>query len=46
MSTSKMTLIGLYNYDSTIFDSLNFNGVDRDILVNSILQNGGEFEVL
>lgn len=46
MSTSKMTLIGLYNYDSTVFDSLNFNGVDKDVLVNSILQNGGEFEVL
>lgn len=46
MSSSKITLIGLYNYDSSIFDSISFNGVDKDILVNSILQNGGEFEVL
>lgn len=46
MSTSKMTLIGLYNYDSTVFDSLNFDRVDKDVLVNSILQNGGEFEVV
>lgn len=46
MSIAKMTLIGLSNYDNSLFDNLQFEGVDHDILVSTILMNCGEFEVL
>ena len=47
MSSSKLTLIGLYEYDHTIFDTLTLPaGVTKDILVNNILMRGAEFEVL
>ena len=42
-----MTLIGLYNYDNTIFDLLNVpEGLTKDTLVNNILLRSSEFEVL
>ena len=47
MSCSKITLIGLYNYDPTIFDNLLFPaGIVKDIAINEILVKSGEFEVV
>ena len=44
MATAKLTLIGLYNYDSTIFDGLQLpDYFDKETLVNTILLAGGEF---
>lgn len=44
---SKITTIGFYNYDNTLFDSLNFPpGIDKQTAVNEILMRSGEFEVL
>ena len=38
MSCSKITLIGLYNYDPTIFDNLTFpTGIVKDVAINEIL---------
>lgn len=47
MSSSKLTLIGLYNYDQTIFDGLTFPaGIEKDIAVDEILVRAGEFETM
>ena len=47
MATAKLTLIGLYNYDSTLFDGLQLpEYFDKDTLVNTILLAGGEFGAL
>ena len=47
MASSKITLIGLYNYDPTIFDNLIFPaGIDKDIAVDEILMRSGEFEII
>ena len=47
MSTAKMTLIGMYNYDNTLFDNLTMpTGINKNDVVNSLLLQGGEFEVL
>lgn len=44
MATAKVTLIGLYNYDSTLFDGLQLPSYfDKETLVNTILLAGGEF---
>lgn len=44
---SKITLIGLYNYDNSLFDNLTFPaGIDRDIAIARILNKSEEFEVL
>ena len=41
---AKMTLIGLYNYDQTLFNGLTFpTGIDKDIAVNEILMRANEF---
>lgn len=43
----KLTLIGMYNYDDTLFDQISFpEGVDRDLFVNSLLLEKGEQPVL
>ena len=47
MSASTMTLIGLYNWDNTIFDKLNVPAdLNKTTLVNNILLRSGEFEVM
>lgn len=51
MSLAKMTLIGFHNYMKSINDDLFMflktpAGIDKDLLINTILMNGGEFEVL
>ena len=44
---SKITLIGMYNFDNTLFDKLVFPaGIDRDLAINRILNKSEEFEVL
>lgn len=48
MSTSqRLTLIGLYNYDSTLFDNLTLpTGYDKDTFINALLLEHGEKCVL
>lgn len=47
MSSANMTMLGLYNYDSHLFDGLTFpTGINKDIAVDEILLRAGEFEVL
>lgn len=47
MSSSKLTLIGLYNYDNTLFDGLTFPaGIEKQLAVDEILLRAGEFETL
>lgn len=47
MSLAKITLIGMYNYDNTLFDQLSVPaGLDKNLLINTLLLRGGEFEVL
>lgn len=44
---SKLTLIGLYNYDNTALDALSFPlGIDKDLAISTILLRCGEFELL
>ena len=44
MATAKLTLIGMYNYDDTLFDGLQLPAYfDKKTLVNTILLAGGEF---
>ena len=47
MSSSKLTMIGIYNYDPTIFENLTFpDGINKDTAVTEIIMRAGEFEVL
>ena len=47
MATAKLTLIGMYNYDSTLFDGISLpEYFDKETLVNTILLAGGEFGAL
>ena len=47
MSAATLTLIGMYNEDNTLFDSLNVpTGLDKSTLIKNILLRSGEFEVL
>lgn len=47
MSSAEMTLIGLYNYDHELFDKMEMpDGVQKDLVIDAILMNGGEYEVL
>ena len=44
---SKLTLIGLYNYDNTALDLLSFpEGIDKNLAISTILLRCGEFELL
>ena len=44
---AKITLIGMYQYDNTLFDNMVLpEGIDKDTFVNSLLLRDGEFEVL
>lgn len=43
----KITLIGMYNFDNTLFDNMKLpEGIDKDTLIENILLQGGEFEPL
>lgn len=47
MATMKLTLIGLYNVDETLFDEMNLPmGIDKETFINSLLMKAGEFELL
>ena len=47
MSSAEMTLIGMYNYDHELFSKLEMpDGVQKDLVIDAILMNGGEYEVL
>lgn len=47
MSSSKITLLGFYNWDSTLFDLLDLpTGVESGLLIDTILMRGGEYEVI
>lgn len=47
MSSAKITLIGMYKYDNTLFDSMVLpEGIDKNLLIGTIMQHGSEFEVL
>ena len=47
MSSAKLTLLGLYNYDNTLFDGLTFPaGIVKETAVDEILLRAGEFETL
>lgn len=47
MSTAKMTLIGMYKYDNTLFANLTMPaGINTSDVINALLLQGGEFEVL
>lgn len=44
---AKLTVLGLYNYDPTLFDGLVFPaGIDKDTAINEILRRSGEFETI
>ncbi len=47
MAIAKLTLIGIYNYDSDIFADAFFPAdLDKETLINHILMTCGEFEIL
>lgn len=42
-----LTMIGLYNYDNSLFDGLYVpSGIDRSTLIDNILLRCGEFEII
>ena len=44
---SSISIIGLYNYDNTIFDDFNLPlTMDKDTMINTILSNLGELEIV
>ena len=44
---AKLTLIGMYNFDDTLFEYLTLpDGIDKETLVDNILLQSGDFEVL
>lgn len=47
MSSATITLIGFYDYDHTLFDGLNLPAdIEKDLLIDTILMRGGEYEVV
>ena len=47
MSSSKMTLMGLYQWNNELFKNLELpEELDADILIDNILVRSGEFEIL
>ena len=47
MASAKMTLVGMYNWDDSLFNDMVLpEGIDKNLLIDSLLLQGGEFEVL
>lgn len=47
MSSAILTIIGLYRYDNTLFDEMEIPpGIDKQLVIDSIIMRGGEYEVL
>jgi len=44
--TANLTVIGMYYYDNNLFEGLDILGIEKDLLINTILLRCGEFEVL
>lgn len=44
---STLSILGLYNYDKTIFDNLNVpEGIDKKVLIDNILMECAELEII
>lgn len=44
---AEITLIGMYNYDENLFDSLTLpTGIDKELFINTLLMSKGEFGVV
>lgn len=44
---AKITLVGMYNFDNTLFDDMDLpEGIDKEVFISSLLLRDGEFEVL
>lgn len=47
MSSATLTLIGLYNYDHSLFDNMILpNGVEKNLVIDAIIMRGGDYEVV
>lgn len=47
MGNAKLTLIGMYNWDNTLFDGITLpTSLTRQTLIKNILLRGGEFETI
>ena len=47
MSKAKLTIVGLFNFNDTLFENLVLpEGYDRDRLITTILERNGDFPVL
>lgn len=47
MATMNLTLIGMYNYDNSLFDSLELpEPISKDDFIQNLLLKSGEFELL
>lgn len=47
MAAATMTLMGMYHYDDTLFENMVLpDGIDKDLIVQTLLLKGAEFEVL
>ena len=47
MARSKVTIVGLYNYDDSLFDNMLLpDGIDRGNLIYNILERAGDFALL
>ena len=47
MAAAKITLMGMYHYDDTLFQNMVLpDGIDKDLIVQTLLLKGAEFEVL
>lgn len=44
---ANLTLIGMFNYDNTLFDAMILpDGIESDLVIDTILEKSGEFEIL
>ena len=47
MALSKVTVVGLYNYDNTLFDNMQVpTGINKDDLIYNILERSGDLPLL
>lgn len=47
MSSAIITVIGLYNYDHSLFDNMVLpDGIDKGLVIDAIIMQGGDYEVI
>ena len=47
MSSAILTVIGLYNYDHSLFDNMVLpDGIDKGLVIDAIIMQGGDYEVI